>query len=194
MNNVWLNPAFKDSNPKTVIIADRDGTLIRHVNYVSEPEHVELLPEVKETIHSLVEQKIPLFVHTNQSGVGRGYFPIDNVYACQKRFFELLELHPEDIAGWCIAPEPPDSTGGYRKPSSKFIEEICQHLGTTPDQCHMIGDTLVDLETAWNTNASAWAVNCGKPELPEKIAKGEISGNFTSVEDFAHAIHSICNR
>ncbi|MGJ8653964.1 MAG: HAD-IIIA family hydrolase [Opitutaceae bacterium] len=192
MQNVWLNPSLKNSKPKTVIFADRDGTLIRHVDYVSQPEHVELLPGVKKAIHLLIELKIPLCIQTNQSGVGRGYFPIENVYACHERFFELLEIQATDIAGWCIAPEPPGSIGGYRKPSPRFIDQACQHFDTTPAQCHMIGDTLVDLETAWNAKASAWAVNCGKPALPDKIAKGEVSGKFTVVEDFARAVRNIC--
>ena len=115
MNNVWLNPALSDSHPHTAVFADRDGTLIRHVDYICDPAQVELLPGVKDSIHCLLEQQIPFFILTNQSGVGRGYFPIEQVYGCQERLFELLELKPSDIAGWCIAPEAPSCTDGYRE-------------------------------------------------------------------------------
>ena len=123
MKNVWLNPRFANTAPQLAIFADRDGTLIRHVDYISEPTQIELLPGVKESVHRLIDQGIPFFILTNQSGVGRGYFPIEQVYACQRRLFELLELQPEDIAGWCIAPEAPGTDGGYRKPSTRFIDE-----------------------------------------------------------------------
>ena len=99
LKNVWLNPRFVHNNPELVIFADRDGTLIRHADYLSDPEQVELLPGVKDTIHELISREIPFFILTNQSGVGRGYFTIEQVHACQGRLFELLEIKPEAIAG-----------------------------------------------------------------------------------------------
>lgn len=191
MDNVWLNPRFANTAPELVIFADRDGTLIRHVDYISEPAQIELLPGVKETVHRLIAQGIPLFILTNQSGVGRGYFPIEQVYACQRRLFELLELQPEDIAGWCIAPEAPGTEGGYRKPSTRFIDEALRHLGAPDAATHMIGDTLVDLETAWNANASAWAVGCGKPQLAAAHHAGQIDGDYQFRDDFPACIDAI---
>ena len=191
MDNVWFNPRFANTAPKLAIFADRDGTLIRHVDYISEPTQIELLPGVKETVHRLIDQGIPFFILTNQSGVGRDYFPIEQVHACQRRLFELLELQPEDIAGWCIAPEAPGTEGGYRKPSKRFIDEALSHLGARDAATHMIGDTLVDLETAWNANACAWAVGCGKPQLAAAHLAGEIDGSYEFRDDFPACIRSI---
>lgn len=191
MDNVWLNPKYKGVQPSTAIFADRDGTLIRHVDYVHDPAAISLLPGVKETIHELLQKEIPFFILTNQSGVGRGYFPIKDVYACQQRFFELLEIEPEQIAGWCIAPEAPETTGGYRKPSSRFIDEACAHLDIAPAETHMIGDTLVDLETAWASGSKAWAVACGKPQLPAKIEAGKISEPHRLEADFQSCVEQI---
>lgn len=192
MQNVWLNSSFSITHKPYAIFADRDGTLIRHVDYISDPEQVELLPGVKESVHRLLDRDTPFFILTNQSGVGRGYFPIEQVHACQKRLFELLELQPTDIAGWCIAPEAPSETGGYRKPSPRFIDEACQHLNVSPKQCHMIGDTLVDLETAWASGAHAWAVECGKPQLPQAHQQHQLTGGPYSIrKDFAGCISEI---
>lgn len=192
MQNLWINPEFYHSQSATGVFADRDGTLIRHVDYLNDPEQIELLPGVKESIHHLIAAKIPFFILTNQSGVGRGYFPIEQVHACQRRLFELLEIAPEKVAGWCIAPEAPDTEGGYRKPSPRFIEEACRHLQLDPVDCHVIGDTLVDLETAWAAGAEAWGVTCGKPELPEAHADGEISGgHYRFRPDFASCVAEI---
>jgi len=191
MQNVWLNPHYAHTEPKTAIFADRDGTLIRHVDYIDDPDQVKLLPGVKETVHKLLQRKLPFYILTNQSGVGRGYFSIERVYECQQRFFELLEIDPTAIAGWCIAPEAPDATGGYRKPSPRFIDEACELLGIAAKQTHMIGDTLVDLETAWATGAKAWAVECGKPQLPRMIRNNELSREHHLMPDFSSCIHAI---
>ncbi|TVP78160.1 MAG: HAD-IIIA family hydrolase [Puniceicoccaceae bacterium] len=189
---IWLNPAYQQTCPPTAIFADRDGTLIRHVDYIDDPAKIELLPGVKAGVQRLIEAKIPFFILTNQSGVGRGYFPIERVYACQARLFELLEIEPTQIAGWCIAPEAPETAGGYRKPSPRFIQAACQHLDLAPTECHMVGDTLVDLETAWNAGARAWAVACGKPALPEAHAAGTITGGcYRICPDFAGCLAQI---
>lgn len=191
MKNIWFNPRYANTAPEIAIFADRDGTLIEHIDYISDPAQIKLLPGVKESVHLLIAANIPFFILTNQSGVGRGYFPIEQVHACQERLFELLEIQPSEIAGWCIAPETPEVTGGYRKPSPRFIQEACAQLDLAAEHCHMIGDTLVDLETAWNAGAHAWAVACGKPQLPEQIADGVVSGQHTLKDDFPDCIRSI---
>ncbi|CAA6678743.1 MULTISPECIES: HAD-IIIA family hydrolase [unclassified Lentimonas] len=191
MKNVWFNPRFANTTPSLAIFADRDGTLIRHVDYISDPEQIELLPGVKKSVHELIARGIPFFILTNQSGVGRGYFPIEKVHACQRRLFELLDLQPEDIAGWCIAPEAPGTEGGYRKPSTRFIDEALKHLAAPEAATHMIGDTLVDLETAWNVGSTAWAVGCGKPQLPAAHHAGQIDGDYEFRDTFPDCIRSI---
>ena len=86
MKNVWLNPRFANNAPQLAIFADRDGTLIRHIDYIGDPAKIELLPGVKASVHTLIEQGIPFFILTNQSGVGRGYFPIAQVHACSAAY------------------------------------------------------------------------------------------------------------
>ena len=49
MDNVWFNPRYANTAQKLVIFADRDGTLIRHIHYISNPDQIELLPGVKES-------------------------------------------------------------------------------------------------------------------------------------------------
>jgi len=191
MKNVWLNPKYAASGASHAVFADRDGTLIEHVDYIDDPGKVALLPGVKDAVQRLLSKNVPFFILTNQSGVGRGYFPIETVHACQNRLFELLETDPSDIAGWCIAPEVPGVEGGYRKPSPRFIQEACAHLGLSAGACHMIGDTMVDLETAWAAGAQAWAVGCGKPELPKQIAAGKIPGAHGLKADFNQCVKAI---
>jgi len=188
---IWFNPKYLNTRRQLAVFADRDGTLIQHVDYIEDPAQVELLPGVKKAVRRLISNQIPFFILTNQSGVGRGYFGIENVHACQERLFELLEILPEEVAGWCIAPETPGTEGGYRKPSPRFIEEACQHLGIAPMQCHMIGDTLVDLKTAWNAGVRAWAVACGKPELPKQIHAGGLGGEYALEADFGACVDAI---
>ena len=190
----YLNPRFVGRAWHGAVFADRDGTLIRHVSYICDPAQVELLPSVKEAVHQLLDLKVHFFILTNQSGVGRGYFSMDDVYACQAQLFEQLGCRPEDISGWCIAPEAPDISGGYRKPSPRYIEEAAKYFKFSPEDAHMIGDTMVDLETAWASGAKGWAVGCGKSELPKAHALGQIEGDYRFVDDFPSFVQTILNQ
>ena len=56
------------------IVFDRDGTLIKHIPYLSSPSQVELFGDTIKSINLLVENRVKLFLHTNQSGISRKYF------------------------------------------------------------------------------------------------------------------------
>ena len=67
------------------IIFDRDGTLIEHKQYIHKPHDVKLTPGSREIVLSFLEKGYLLFLHTNQSGVGRGYFKIEDVKKCNEK-------------------------------------------------------------------------------------------------------------
>ena len=188
---LFFNSRLKRQQYNGAIFADRDGTLIKHIDYIDDPDKVILLPGVKEAVRKLLERKMLFFILTNQSGVGRGYFSRDRVYACQSKLFDQLDCRPEELAGWCIATEVPWNKGGYRKPSPRYIEEAAKYFKFPPEDAHMLGDSMVDLETAWASGAKGWAVGCGKPELPEAHALGQIDGQYRFAEDFPSCVESI---
>ena len=93
-------------NVPRAIFLDRDGTLIENRHYLSSPEGVALLPGVCEALARVREAGAKLFLFTNQSGVGRGYFTLADVEAVNRRMIEVLGLGDDLFAGICIAPEP----------------------------------------------------------------------------------------
>ena len=180
MQKVWLNPYWAGKKPPCAVIADRDGTLIEHVDYLSKPSQMKLIEGVRETLEFLKQQHIPLFVHTNQSGVGRGYFSLEELVQCQDTLWQLLEIPRETLGGWAVAPEKPSEAGPYRKPSPRFIKEVAEHLQIPVERVFMVGDAMVDLETAWNAGAQAIAVQTGKAESNAS----EISKPFHALNRF----------
>ena len=91
-----------ESNSTKYIVFDRDGTLIKHVHYLHNPGKVELLPTVPESILLLRENGHKLFLHTNQSGVGRGMFSIKDVELCNNRMIDLLGFGKDIFESICI--------------------------------------------------------------------------------------------
>lgn len=151
------------------IVFDRDGTLIEFVNYLSAPNKVSLVMGVVEVFKELKKRKIKLFLHTNQSGVARGYFTIDDVHKCNNRMLDLIGLGYDVFEDICIATDLKVSNITYRKPSSLFGKEILNKYQINKTDLLYVGDTITDLETAKNIGCDAFGVNYGKYDLSEKL-------------------------
>ena len=78
------------------LFLDRDGTLIVAKDYLSDPKGVELLPGICEALDQALKLGYHLFLFTNQSGVGRGFYSMDDVHACTRRMLMLMDL-PEPV-------------------------------------------------------------------------------------------------
>ena len=102
---------------KKFIVFDRDGTLIKYIPYLSDPSSVELAPGAKEFVNNLLKNSNKLFLHTNQSGVSRGVFSLQDVIKCNERLIELLGFGNDLFERICIATELNLSKNSYRKPS-----------------------------------------------------------------------------
>jgi D-glycero-D-manno-heptose 1,7-bisphosphate phosphatase len=161
------------------LFLDRDGTLIRHIPYLSDPAQVELLPGVKAALQHALKKGFLLFLLTNQSGVGRGWFTMEAVEHCNARMLELLELPSPGFTALCIAPEAPDVPSLYRKPSPRFILEMIAAHKLNPAECYMVGDAPSDVEAAHAAHVNAVAVGAqfelagegqSFPDLPAFLA------------------------
>ena len=75
--------------PRTdrALFLDRDGTLIYDKNHLSDPDGVDLIPGVREALIRALEIGFRLFLHTNQSGIGRGWYSMEDVLLCNERMF-----------------------------------------------------------------------------------------------------------
>lgn len=135
------------------IFLDRDGTMIEDVNYLSRPEQVRIFPATFAGLKRLGEAGFRLFIVSNQSGVGRGFFTMADVEAVNEKMradFAREGIHFEKIY---VAPEAPEAPSRGRKPSPAFLFDARDEFGVDLGQSFMIGDKLIDLECGWNAGA-----------------------------------------
>lgn len=177
------------AHPRALFL-DRDGTLIRWVDYLCDPEQVELCPGVADALKRAKEWGCLLFLHTNQSGVGRGYFGMDAVERVNARMFQLMAVEESFFDGVCIATDKPDTAGpdSYRKPSARFAQEIQAQYGLAAEGCYYVGDSKSDVLAGLNAGMNAvWVI--GKTvgrDLSERQA-GENVFLFDSLEAFVRS-------
>lgn len=144
------------------LFLDRDGTLIVDKHYLANPDDVELLPGARSALARARTLGYRLFILSNQSGIGRGYFTMADAERCHERMMKLLDLGTGLFDGVCMAPEAPDQPSRYRKPSPAFILETIARLQLDPSRCFMVGDRESDVQTGLNAGIRAVAVCTGK--------------------------------
>jgi D-glycero-D-manno-heptose 1,7-bisphosphate phosphatase len=132
------------------IFLDRDGTIIEERNYLKDPAQVVLLSGVATGLKRLQDAGYLLILVTNQSGVGRGYFTMEDVAKVQARLEDLLAQAGVRLTKSYVAPEAPDQPSRGRKPAPQFLFDARDEFGLNLAQCYLIGDKLIDLECGWN--------------------------------------------
>ena len=132
------------------VFLDRDGTLIEDKDYLHRPEEVVIFPGVGPALRRLQDAGFKLFIVTNQSGVGRGMFPLAEVHKVHEHLCRELAKDGVYIEKIYIAPEAPDTPSRGRKPSPQFLFDARDEFGIGLPQSYMVGDKRIDLECGWN--------------------------------------------
>jgi D-glycero-D-manno-heptose 1,7-bisphosphate phosphatase len=176
---------------RAALFLDRDGTLIRHVPYLHDPAGVELIPGTREALERAQELGYLIFMHTNQSGVGRGMFTLEDVEACNRRVVELLGLGEDVFTDVCVAPEGPGQTVVYRKPAPRFALEMAARHQLDLARSWMVGDHANDVATAFATGMGAIALAgdyLTQAEADAWKAAGHTVGFFPSLAAFVETL------
>lgn len=135
------------TNKTKAVFLDRDGTLIRDKNYLSRVEDIEYFMDTFQALRVMAQKGYRLYMITNQSGVGRGYFSMEAVSAIHEAVNQDLLAHKLPIfAGIGVCPHAPDQNCTCRKPLPELILKFIERDKLDPAQCWMIGDKGIDAE------------------------------------------------
>jgi D-glycero-D-manno-heptose 1,7-bisphosphate phosphatase len=173
-----------------VLVLDRDGTLIEHVPYLSDPSQVRLLPGVVDALRMAHAAGLLFCLHTNQSGVGRGLYSLADAEACTARMIEQIGLGPGLFTRSCTAPEAPDQPAIYRKPSPRFAHELLRDFSLAPEELCYVGDRGSDLVTGHAVGARAVGVHTGLDDLPGELRAAGL-GHLPVFPTFRAAIEHV---
>lgn len=146
---------------KPCIFFDRDGTLIEERHYLSDPAQVALVPGAAEAVRRAREAGFLAVVLTNQSGVGRGYFRMEDVEAVHRRMEELLAASGAELDAIYVCPHAPEEDCPCRKPRTGLVERAARDLEIDLSRSWMIGDKPADIELARNAGMRSVLVMTG---------------------------------
>jgi D-glycero-D-manno-heptose 1,7-bisphosphate phosphatase len=129
-----------------VVILDRDGTVVVDRHYLSDPAGLEFLPGAEAGLRHFQELGCRLVVITNQSGVGRGLFSMEQANRVNDRLREMVERIGVRLEGIYLCPHAPDSSCACRKPETGLLTLAAQELGFGVTSAVVIGDKASDVE------------------------------------------------
>jgi D-glycero-D-manno-heptose 1,7-bisphosphate phosphatase len=175
------------------VFLDRDGTLIEERDYLHRPEDVVIFPGTGKALARLQKAGFALFIVSNQSGVGRGYFTLADVEHVNQHLVDHLARENIQFKKVYIAPEAPDAPSRGRKPSPQFLFDAREEFALNLSESFMVGDKLIDLECGWNAGVKkSILVRTGYGAECERSSPGKIH-RAVVVDDLIAAAHYILN-
>ncbi|MFW6324156.1 MAG: D-glycero-alpha-D-manno-heptose-1,7-bisphosphate 7-phosphatase [Desulfovibrionales bacterium] len=142
------DPTARHDQSKSIrnILLDRDGTVIEDRHYLNDPDEVVLLPGAAQGLKILQESGMRLFLVTNQSGIGRGYFHLSRYEAVHERMCQLLAGQGVTIEDAVFCPHAPYERCACRKPAPGMWDTLSRRHGIAPHETVMIGDKKADIQ------------------------------------------------
>ncbi|MGK7944635.1 MAG: D-glycero-alpha-D-manno-heptose-1,7-bisphosphate 7-phosphatase [Microcystaceae cyanobacterium] len=143
---------FTDDNSHThlekALFLDRDGVLIEYIPYLGRPEQVKLPPNAGIGLKQWQDLGYKLIVITNQSGIGRGYFTLEDVKAVHQRMQDEYAKFGVFFTDILLCPHHPDEGCLCRKPSPYLLVTAAKRHQIAIPQSFFIGDAPSDLDCA----------------------------------------------
>ena len=152
------------SKLRPAVFLDRDGTISEEVGYLNHVSRFRLFPFVATAIRKLNEGGVPAIVVTNQSGVGRGYFPESLVHSVHEAMTQQLADAGASLDAVYYCPHVSSDLCACRKPSIGMLERAAAEHAIDLKRSFVVGDRFGDIELAHRAGARSILVRTGYGE------------------------------
>ena len=150
------------------VFLDRDGTINLEADYLYRIDDFEFIQGVPQAIKKLKKAGYLVIVVTNQSGVARGYFSLDDVTRLHEHIQKHLTAAGTGIDAFYVCPHHPEKgQGAYlkkcdcRKGQPGLLFQAGADLGLDLQKSFMIGDKVADIEAGENAGCQPILVLTG---------------------------------
>ena len=189
-----------NENKMKLIILDRDG-VINHDrdDYVKSVDECMPIEGSIEAIARLYKAGFTVVVATNQAGLAKEKFDLDDLEAMHEKITRLVEEAGGEIGAIFYCPHHPDDNCKCRKPKPGLIDAIEAEFNISAEGFYFVGDSLRDLQAGAQKGCKLGLVKTGngiitlsqleKPELQTgdvvlDIQQVQIFENLKGFADF----------
>jgi D-glycero-D-manno-heptose 1,7-bisphosphate phosphatase len=135
---------------RPALFLDRDGTINVDTINVSRADNVRLIPGAAAAIARVNAAGIPVIVVSNQSGIGRGLFTVEEYEQVRTRIDELLAAAGAHVLTTYYCPHSPEDAPPCecRKPGPGLYRQAAAEHGLDLARSWYVGDRLRDIQPA----------------------------------------------
>lgn len=141
--------------PRKALFLDRDGVINVDHGYVHRPEDTEWAPGIFELCATAQRSGYLLVVVTNQAGIARGYYDVNEFLAYTRWMHEQFALEGTPLAATYYCPHHPSAGVGVfrvdcdcRKPKPGMILSAASDMQLNLSMCVLLGDKPSDIAAA----------------------------------------------
>ncbi len=168
-----------------LVILDRDGVINYDSDaYVKSVEEWIPIEGSIDAIARLSRTGFTVVVATNQSGLSRGYFDLDDLEAMHARLNGLVNDAGGELQGIFYCPHGPDDGCNCRKPMPGLLDAIAEELDADLTGATVIGDSLRDLQAGVARGCRVFLVRTGKGGKTEQELAAQTNPQLSSAKVF----------
>ncbi len=122
------------------LFVDRDGTINRDCPYCRDPSQIIIYEDTVELIKEYQSKGYLIIIVTNQSGINRGYFSVDEFNKFQEELIKKLRDRGVNITDTFYCPHRPEENCECRKPKTGMIKDAVKKYDIDIKQSVIVGD------------------------------------------------------
>ncbi len=135
---------MKNDNGTPAVFLDRDGVIIVEKIFQADLASIQFIPGSIEGLRNLKPEYLKIVI-SNQSGIGRGYFSLEDALAFNDALDIKLGGAGIEIAAWYFCPHAPEDQCDCRKPKPALIFQAAAEHSIDLAKSWIIGDKSSDV-------------------------------------------------
>lgn len=167
-----------------LVILDRDGTInYDSADYIKSPAEWRPIEGSLQAIARLTQADYRIVVATNQSGIARGLFDANTLFAIHDTLLHAVSQLGGRIDAFFFCPHAAEAACLCRKPQPGMLREVAERFNVSLKDVYMVGDAQRDLDAAAAAGARPVLVLTGKGQ--QTLAAGKLPRGTEVFEDLA---------
>ncbi len=122
------------------VFLDRDGTINYDNGYTYKLEDLRIYEDIMPLTKKYYQAGYLIIVISNQSGINRGYYSIQDMQSFNKKIEKTFEENGIKISQFYYCPHKPDENCSCRKPETGMVERAIKEYNINLNKSVIIGD------------------------------------------------------
>jgi len=162
---------------KSIVFMDRDGVINIDTGYPHKIEEFLFNKGIFSSAKYLIKLGYEIIIVTNQSGIGRGYFQLEDFIILNNWMLNQFKKNKIEILDVFYCPHSPDDDCFCRKPKPGLFKQALRKYNIDVKKSWMIGDKFDDIIAANYAGIENNILITSKKEIikPIKITKNIIN-------------------